>query len=119
MAGRRIARVEHLLQRELSGIIQRELKDPRVGFVTVTGMKVSADLRHAKAYVSIMGEEEEKENTMEGLRSAAGYIQRELGARVRLKFLPHIEFIRDDSTDYGFHIEGILKKIEEERKNDS
>jgi len=113
MPGRRIARVEHLIQRELSGIIRDALKDPRIGFVTVTGVKVSADLRHAKAFVSVMGDERTKRETMEGLGSAAGYIQRLLGSRVTLKFTPHLEFIRDDSTDYGFHIMEILKKIEE------
>lgn len=118
MAGRRIARVEQLLKRELSDIIQHSLKDPRIGFVTVTMIKVSPDLRHAKIYASVMGDEEAKERTMGVLKSAAGFIQRELGKRVNLKFLPHCEFLLDESTDYGFHIMEILEKLKEEKKDD-
>jgi len=117
MGGRRIARVEELMREELSVIIQHELKDPRIGFVTVTRVKVSADLGHARVYVSVMGDPQAKESTMSGISSAAGYIQRLLGTRVKLKFLPHLEFVLDDSVDRGFHIEEILKKIEMEKNN--
>ncbi len=118
MRGRRIARVEELLKRELSAILQRGLKDPRIGFVTVSRAKVSADLRHAKVFISVMGEDEARKKTMEGLASASGYIQRELGNRVKMKFLPRLEFVLDDSVDYGFHIMEILEKIEAEEKDD-
>ena len=118
MKGHRIARVEELLKRELSSILQRSLKDPRIGFVTIARIKVSADLRHAKVFVSVMGEDEARQKTMEGLTSACGYIQRELGSRVKMKFLPRLEFILDDSLDYGFHIMDLLRKIGEEKKND-
>lgn len=118
MSGRRIARVEELLKRELSAILQRGLKDPRIGFVTVSRAKVSADLRHAKVFISVMGEDEARKKTMEGLASASGYIQRELGNRVKMKFLPRLEFVLDDSVDYGFHIMEILEKIEAEEKDD-
>lgn len=118
MKGRRIARVEELLKRELSAILQRGLKDPRIGFVTVSRAKVSADLRHAKVFISVMGEDEARKKTMEGLASASGYIQRELGNRVKMKFLPRLEFVLDDSVDYGFHIMEILEKIEAEEKDD-
>lgn len=117
MRGRRIQRVEELIKREMSDIISNELKDPRIGFVTVTGIEVSGDLSHAKVFVSVMGDAESKEKTMGGLNSASGYIQRILGERVRLKFLPRVEFCLDESLDHGFHIMSILDKIEEEKKN--
>jgi ribosome-binding factor A len=114
----RIEKVQELLKRELSEIIQRDLKDPRVGFITVSRAKVSGDLRHAKIYVSVMGDEKSAKDTMEGLSSARGYIQRELGRKVKIKFLPALEFVLDTSVDHGFHIMEILKKIEEEKRDE-
>ncbi|MCX6356931.1 MAG: 30S ribosome-binding factor RbfA [Candidatus Aureabacteria bacterium] len=117
MSQRRIARIEELLREELSVIIRDEVNDPRIGFVTVSQVKVSADLGHAKVYVSVMGDAKAREATMKGITSAGGYIQRALGARVKLKFLPHLEFLLDDTLDQAFHIEEILKKIEDEKSN--
>lgn len=116
MSTRRIARIEELLREELSALIQQGVKDPRIGFVTVTRVKVSADLSHAKIYVSAMGDARAKERTMGGITSAAGYIQRMLAGRIKLRFMPRLEFVLDDSVDRGFHIEEILKKIEEEKE---
>jgi ribosome-binding factor A len=118
MSTRRIERIEQLLKEELCAIIHRELKDPRIGFVTVTGVEVSADLGHAKVFLSVMGDAQAKERTMSGVRSAAGYVQRVLGARVKMKTLPRLEFFLDESIDHGFHIMDVLKKIDEEKKND-
>jgi len=118
MASRRMERVEQLLKEELGIIFQRGLKDPRIGFVTVTGVKASPDLSHAKVYLSVMGSEKAKKDTMTGVVSAAGYIQRELGARVRLRYTPHLEFALDDSADRGFHIMEILNKIEAEKRDE-
>ena len=115
MASRRMERVEQLLKESLGLIFQRGLKDPRIGFVTVTGVRASADLSHAKVYLSVMGTEKQKAETMEGVASAAGYIQRMLAAQVRLRYIPHLDFFIDDSTDRGFHIQEILDKIEAER----
>jgi ribosome-binding factor A len=118
MKSHRIERVEELLKRELSEILQHGLKDPRIGFITVSRVKVSADLRHAKVFVSVMGKPEVRERSMEGLVSACGYVQRELGSRVKMKFLPHLEFVLDNSLNHGFHIMEILKKIDSEKKDD-
>ncbi|MEJ2744786.1 MAG: 30S ribosome-binding factor RbfA [bacterium] len=118
MSSRRIARVEQLLKEELSMILQQELKDPRIGFVTVTRVKVSADLGHARAYVSVMGDAEAKERTISGLRSAVGFIQRLMGSRIKMRSVPRVEFFLDDSVDYGFRINEILDKIEAEKKNE-
>ncbi len=118
MSERRVMRVERLLTEELSKVLQQELKDPRIGFVTVTRVKVSADLGHAKAFVSVMGDAETKERTMQGVVSAAGYIQRVLGSRIKMKSLPRIEFCLDDSVDQGFRIDEILNKIEAEKNHD-
>jgi ribosome-binding factor A len=118
MSSRRIARVEQLLKEELSRILQQELKDPRIGFITVTRVRVSADLGHARVFISVMGDAEAKENTMSGLESAVGFIQRVLGSRIKIKSLPRIEFYLDDSLDYGFRINEILDKIEAEKKHE-
>jgi ribosome-binding factor A len=118
MGERRVVRVEQLLKEELSTVLQQELKDPRIGFVTVTRVKVSADLGHAKVFISVMGDTEAKERTMSGAASAAGYIQRVLGSRIKMRSLPRIEFCLDDSVDQGFRIIEILNKIDAEKKHD-
>lgn len=118
MSGRRVERVEQLMQEELSQVLQHELKDPRIGFITVTRVKVSADLGHARAFISVMGDADAKEKTMSGLKSAAGFIQRVLGSRIKMRSVPRIEFYLDDSVDQGFRIDEILNKIEAERKHE-
>ncbi|MDD5556839.1 MAG: 30S ribosome-binding factor RbfA [bacterium] len=116
---RRTERVERLIVEEASAIILRELKDPRVGYVTVTGARVSPDLSHARVFVSVLGDAEAKERTMNGIRSAAGFIQRLLAGRVQLKVIPHLEFALDETLDRGLHIMDLLKRIEDERKEDA
>ena len=106
-------RVGSLIREEISEIIMRRLKDPRVGFVTVTKVKVSKDLRSAKVYVSVMGSEEEIASSMDGLRNASSFIRRELGKRIRLKFLPSLKFIYDGSMDHAFRIDAILRDLKE------
>ena len=97
-------------------MLLREIKDPRIGFVTVTDVEVTGDLREAKIYVSIMGGEEQIQSSLEGLHSALGFIRREIGRRIRLRFTPEISFALDNSLDYGEHIQKILLKIEKERE---
>lgn len=86
----------------------RDLKDRRIGFVTITGVDMSPDLRHAKVFVSIMGNEGEKKASLEALNHAAGWIRHELGRRIRMKFLPEIVFRVDGSQEYGEHIDHLL-----------
>jgi len=96
-------------------MISRDMKDRRVGFVTVTGIQMSPDLRHARIFVSLMGPDSEKEEGLAALNHAAGWIRRELGRRVRMKFLPDILFIPDTSQDYGERIDRIIEEIRERR----
>ena len=100
-----------MIRKEISQILLEELKDPRIGFVTVTKVALSDDLRIAKVYYSVFGGEQDKEASYEGLESARGYIKRELGKRVRLKYMPEITFMFDDSLEYGEHIEGLLRDV--------
>lgn len=94
-------------------MIFRDLKDRRVGFVTVTGVQMTPDLRHAKVFISLMGSEEEKKEGLKTLNHATGWIRRELGHRIRMKFLPEITFLTDTSQDYGQHIDRLIDQIHE------
>lgn len=113
----RVEKLQELIKQEMSKMLLREIKDPRIGFVTVTDVEVTGDLREAKIYVSIMGGEEQVQASLEGLHSALGFIRREIGKRIRLRFTPEISFALDNSLDYGEHIQKILLKIEKERDN--
>ena len=95
-------RINSEVQRELSIIIREEIKDPRIHFLTsVTDVQVAPDLKTCKAYISVMGGEEEQQDTLAGLKSAVGYIRRELAHRINLRNTPEITFILDDSIAYG------------------
>jgi ribosome-binding factor A len=109
-----VQRVALQIQQEVSMMLTRNIKDRRIGFVTVTGVELSPDLRYAKIFVSAMGSEKEKEETLEALNHAAGWIRRELGHRIRMKFLPEIVFRTDTSLDYGEKIERLLGGIRED-----
>lgn len=100
-----------MIREEISQIFLRELKDPRIGFITITKVALSDDLRVAKVYYSVFGGEQEKEESFQGLESAKGYIKRELGRRIRLKYMPDISFMFDDSFEYGEHIEELLRGV--------
>ncbi len=109
MSGSRIRRVDEAVRAVLSDAITQELKDPRVGFVTVTAVRTSSDLRHARVFVSVLGDEETRAAGMEGLRSAQGFLQRKVARAVRMKYTPEITFAYDDSVDRGLRINEILK----------
>lgn len=108
---RRAERLGDLIKEEVSKIVLQELKDPRIGFVTITRVKLSEDLRKAWIYWSVYGDEQSKEESSRGLESAKGFIRKELGRRVRVKYLPEITFAFDDSLEYSCRIEGILKEL--------
>ena len=101
-------RVDEAMRAVLSDAIAKDLKDPRVGFVTVTGVKTSPDLRHARVYVSVLGDEPEREASIDGLRSAHGYLQRRVASELTLKHTPSLEFEYDGSVDRGMRINEIL-----------
>ncbi|HSN13742.1 MAG TPA: 30S ribosome-binding factor RbfA [Anaeromyxobacteraceae bacterium] len=107
----RPARVAEEFRHELAKVLARGLKDPRVtGFVTVTGAKMSPDLKEATVYVSIHAPEAERERTLEGLRAAAGFLQREVARSLRLRHTPHLRFVYDESVERGDRIERLLKE---------
>ena len=114
----RIEKLQELIKQEMSKMLLKELKDPRIGFVTVTDVEMTGDLREAKIYVSVMGDEEKVKSSLEGLNSALGFIRREIGQRVRLRFTPEISFALDTSLDYGDHIQKLLLQVEGDFKND-
>lgn len=114
--GHRSSRVAEAFREEIMDIIQTDLKDPRIGFVTVTHVEVSADIRHAVFFLTIMGDTKQREETVAGLEQAKGHIRNELGKRVRLKFLPEIDFKIDTTIDQSLKISEILKKLNQEEK---
>ncbi len=112
MKSERMRRVDEAVREVLSDAIAKELKDPRVGFVTVTAVDTSPDLRHAKVFVSVFGHAGVRARSMDGLRSAHGYLQRLVASELRLKHTPTLEFLYDDSLDRGLRIEALLQREE-------
>ncbi len=113
----RIEKLQELIKQEMGKMLLTDLKDPRIGFVTVTDVEMTGDLREAKIYVSVMGGSEQVKSSLEGLNSALGFIRREIGQRIRLRFTPEISFALDTSLDYGDHIQKLLLQVEGENKH--
>ena len=116
---RRVSRVASLIQQEVSQMVLHEIKDDRVGagMVSVTHVDVSGDLQHAKIYVSIYGTDEARVQTMAGLKSATGYVRRELGQRIRLRRTPEVVFIEDRGLERGDRMLSLLNQLSEERQS--
>lgn len=108
----RMRRVNEAVKEVLSAAIATEIKDPRLGFVTVTGAKVSPDLRHAKVFVSVLGRKAEKEKTLQILVAAHGFLQSRLAEELHMKRTPELEFLYDESVDEGMKIHMMLRKQE-------
>ena len=105
-------RINGEVRRELSAIIQNEIKDPRIHPMTsVVEVEVAPDLKSAKAYISVLGDEQAQRDTLEGLRSAEGYIRRELARTVNLRNTPEIRFIMDQSIEYGVHMSKLIDDV--------
>ncbi|MBI5418150.1 30S ribosome-binding factor RbfA [Candidatus Poribacteria bacterium] len=119
MPSRRIERVNELIHEEISDIIQKKLNDPRIGFVTVSDVEVSDDLRYAKVFVTVYGTEQAKESSLIGLTQARGFIRREVGKRIRLRYIPEIFFKFDDTLERSSKLQEILNKIENEKTNNN
>jgi len=111
---KRADRVGDVVRAEISNMVLKDLKDPRIGMVTITRVKISDDLKTAKVFFSVIGDEKDREKSKQGLERASGFIKRELGKRLRLKYLPDIKFIWDDSIEYGIRISKMLEKLKEE-----
>ncbi|KKK39560.1 ribosome-binding factor A [Mesobacillus campisalis] len=112
----RVNRVGEQMKKELGDIIGRKIKDPRIGFVTVTDVEVTGDLQQAKVFISVLGDDVQKENTLKALAKAKGFIRTEIGQRIRLRKTPEITFEFDQSIDYGNRIETLLHQVQNEDK---
>lgn len=110
----RVEKVENLIKQEISLIFLRKLQDPAFGFLTVTSVKMSPDLKIAKIYISIL-EKEKRDSSLEKVKSISGFIRSELASKIRIKFTPELKFFLDDTLDYVEKIESLIKKI---HKND-
>ena len=121
MDDKRTRRIEHELKREISSIMANDIKDPRVStLASITAVDMTRDLQFAKVFVSTIGDEKEKEDIIEGLKNASGFIKRELGARLNLRHVPELTFHLDESIERGMYmgklINDVLKQDEENRK---
>src|SRR6266496_1430713 len=115
MLGRRIDRIEEQLRIELGEIIEREIQDPRIGLATVTAVKVSPDLSHARVFVTVLGDATQRKKTLEGLRSAASFVRRSLSKRLHhMRRIPELSFDYDESVEKGIRIEELLGQIKHE-----
>ncbi|MFP4660962.1 MAG: 30S ribosome-binding factor RbfA [Halanaerobiales bacterium] len=118
MAKQRAEKLGELIKQEISDILLKEVKDPRIGFVSVTDVEVSGDLRHANVYISVYGSEQEKEQSMKGLEKATGYIRKLLGERITVYHTPELLFKYDNSLEYGAHISKLLDKVKSEQEDE-
>jgi len=110
----RCRRVADSLRKEVSSmLLLREVKDPRISFVTIIDVAVSPDMRIAEVYFTVHGSDAEKQETMSGLQSSAGFIRRELGRRLHLKRIPELNFRYDETIDHGFHIDKLLSGLDD------
>lgn len=116
MATTRQRRVSELIKAEVSAILQREVSDPRLGFVTVTDVDVTPDLRDARIYISVLGDEQQHKDSLAVVRRASGYIRRLLGQRIELRLVPELSFELDRSLEHGTRVIQLLEKLEEEEK---
>ena len=108
-------RINGEVMKELSLIIRQEIKDPRIHMMTsVTSVEVAPDLKTCKAYISVMGSDEEKKDTIAGLRSAEGYVRRQLAKRLNLRNTPEIQFVLDQSIEYGVHRSRLIDEVNKE-----
>ncbi len=110
MRSERLRRVDEAMREVLSDAVTKEIKDPRVGFVTVTAVDTASDLRHAKVYISVLGDDGVRQRSLDGLRSAHGFLQRRVADELRIKHTPTLEFLYDDSLDRGMRIEALLQQ---------
>jgi|SRR5262245_31854642 len=117
MQGRRIDRIEEQLRIELSEIIEREIQDPRIGLTTVTAVKVTPDLRHARIFVTVLGDDAQRKKALEGLRSAASFVRRSLSKRLHhMRRIPELSFDYDEAVEKGMRIEQLLDQIKQNEK---
>lgn len=108
----RVYRISEEYKREISDIIRNDIKDPRIAeFTSVMSVEVTRDLKYAKVYISVLGDEKKRAETLEGLRSAAGFVRREMGKRVKLRYTPEIVFEPDNSIEHGIYISKLIDEV--------
>src|SRR6476659_8500830 len=112
MPSDRLRRVNEAVRQVLSDAITQDLKDPRVGFVTVTGVDISPDLRHARVYVSVLGDEQARAESLDGLRSAHGFLQARVASELRMKLTPTLAFAYDDTPERGVRLSQLIDEEE-------
>lgn len=116
MSKQRLQQVADTMQQVLGDAIQNELKDPRIGFATVTRVEVSADLQRATVRISVMGSPEERAASMQGLQRARGFLRKRVAEEMRhMRFVPELRLIEDTSLDYSLRIDAVLREVEQER----
>ncbi|QKS71393.1 30S ribosome-binding factor RbfA [Paenalkalicoccus suaedae] len=111
MANVRANRVAEQIKKEISAILQRELKDPRIGFITVTDVEVTGDLQQATVFVTVYGEDSERSDSLKALEKAKGFIRKEIGSRIQLRKTPELFFQVDESIEQGNRIEELIRKM--------
>lgn len=116
MTSRRQRKVAELLHEEISQLIQFQTRDPRLGFVTVTDVEVSPDLRQARVYVTTLSDEAEAQDTLAGLVNASGYFRHKLSQSLPLRYIPELTFKLDTSLEHGLHIDNLLDTLKQERE---
>lgn len=116
---KRSEKVAEAIHEEISGLLIKGVKDPRIGMVTVTGVKVTDDLHLATVYFSVIGTEGDRKGAEAGLNSAKGYLRREIGKVLRMRYVPELLFRYDESVEYGSRIESLLKQIQETDEADA
>ena len=115
----RTQRVSGHIQKTLTDILKKEIKDPRIGMVTITRVKLTNDLRIARIYFSLFGSQKSVEEALAGFKSARGFLKKSLASRLGLRYMPNIEFYHDDSFEYASHIEDILRSIKKDDETDN
>lgn len=112
----RIERIAHEIKKEISRILREDVSDPRIGFVSLTDVNITPDLKYAKIFVSVLGDENSKKKTLKGLKSATSFIKLKLGEALDLRFIPDIKFVYDNSLERGSRILGLMDKLHKEQR---
>jgi len=107
-------RVAELIRQEIAQLMMQGVKDPRIGFVSIMDVQMSRDLRYARVFVSLYGDESERKASMAGLQQSTGWIRREIGKKLRLRYTPELRFLEDETLDRVFHLEDVFKELREE-----
>jgi len=118
LGGKRLDRVGEILKAEIGSTLLMKVKDPRLGFVTITRVLVSPDLRNARVYFSVLGDQQVRDKTLAALESSKGFLQHEIAEVIKMKVTPKLSFVYDSSAEYAMKIESIINEIHDEKETD-